>query len=68
MEIKKGYNCDKMTVRINPCSSEDRLAEFWVMFGKKINTDETLSYITAYELMDLKDEIDTALKEMYRLK
>ena len=61
MKIKEGYNDKELQIRINHESG--RVANMWIEFGCQPNK-ETLSYVTLEELLDLKDEISNAIKEI----
>ena len=70
MEIKSGYNEKPLKIRIQVSRKEDRAAELWLMQGglelppHLEKYKETLSYITLQELLDLRDEVATAIKEI----
>ena len=66
MKIKKGYN-DKETIIGIQARPENRSAELWIE-QHGLSEKETLSYMSLEELMDLKDEIDEALKLILKLK
>lgn len=68
MTIKKGYNDKTTTINIHaPSSEEGREAEVWITQEGLTKDKETLSYITIDELLNLKTEIDTALKSITRI-
>lgn len=72
MEIKEGYNGKplRLTFRARP---ETRTTELWLtqegleaLPSEFQKYKETLSYVTLDELLDLKDEIAAAIKEITR--
>ena len=63
MIIKKGYNDKPTKIRIQ--SHNDRQAEIWIE-QHGLDDEETLSYMSINELLDLKGEIDEALKEIIK--
>lgn len=69
MKIKDGYNGKELRIRINPCK-ENRMAELWLLQdGLELPPEyekykETLSYMTLDELLDLRGEVATAIKEI----
>ena len=68
MIIKNGYNNGPLSIRI--AGGENRSAEIWIeqTCPKKAEfnegREETLSYASLEELLDLKDEINQAIKEL----
>jgi len=61
--IKDGYNNKKLQIRIgNP---RDNHAELWIEFNA-IPKQETLSYITLSELLELKKKINEVIQEMIK--
>ena len=65
MEIKKGYNDKKTTIRIY--GREDREAEVWIEETGVANPKETLSFASLDELLSLKEEIDQAIRKIANL-
>ena len=66
MIIKKGYNDQETTIRISG-RDNDRVAEVWIE-QTGLASKETLSYVELDELLDLKEEIDEAIKVITKLK
>lgn len=62
MKIKEGYGEKELQIRL--CgSSIGRSAEMWIEFGCEPRK-ETLSYLTLDELLDLRQEIQKAIKDI----
>jgi len=61
MEIKDGYGEKELQIRIG--SPSGRVAEMWIEFGCNPK-EETLSYVTLDELLDLKKEVQRAINEI----
>jgi hypothetical protein len=66
MKIKNGYN-DKETVIKIYAQSGSRNAEVWIK-QTGLDDKETLSYASIDELLDLKEEIESALKKVIGIK
>ncbi len=66
MKIKNGYNGKELQIRVG--NSTGRTAEVWVEFKQKNPPEETLSYATLNELMDLKDEIQNQINRIVGAK
>lgn len=66
MEIKKGYN-DKVTTINIYGRNFDNVAEFWIEQKGLPHVKETLSYISLDELVELKREVDNAIKKIAKL-
>lgn len=66
--FKEGYNGQPLRIKVNSREA-DRNFEIWItQDGLPENQkDQTLTYATIAELIDLKDEIDEALKEALNL-
>ena len=62
MKIKSGFNEKETRIRIYG-KKDGRNAELWIE-QTGLNEKETLSYMTLDELLDLKEEIEIALKEI----
>jgi len=62
MKIKEGFNGKETRIRIYG-KKEGRTAELWIE-QTGLNEKETLSYMSVDELLDLKDEVEIALKEI----
>ena len=62
MKIKSGFNEKETRIRIYG-KKDGRNAELWTE-QTGLNEKETLSYMTLDELLDLKEEIEIALKEI----
>lgn len=72
--IKEGYNSKPLHIRISG-RENDNAAELWLEQQGLLSENpelaryrETLSYATAEELRELKNEIEAALKVMFGLK
>lgn len=65
MKIKSGFNDKETRIRISG-KNQGRNAELWIE-QTGLSEKETLSYMTIDELLDLKKEIDDALKEIINL-
>ena len=65
MKIKTGFNDKETRIRIYG-KKNDRIAELWIE-QTGLSEKETLSYVSIEELLDLKNEIETALKEIINL-
>lgn len=64
MKTKKGINDKETEIRINP-SEVGRGVELWInQTGITTIRQETLSYLTFDELLDLKEEIQKTLNEI----
>lgn len=69
MKIKGGYNGKNLEIRISPVRDR-RTAELWLLQeGLSLPPEyqkykETLSYMTLEELMDLRDEVAAAIKNI----
>jgi hypothetical protein len=69
MEIKGGYNDQPLVISFEP-NKERRTAGLWLkQEGLQVPPEyqkykETLSYLTLDELLDLKDEISAAIKQI----
>jgi hypothetical protein len=63
MIIKNGYGDKDLKIRVNPTSFNSKVGEFWIEFAVKPK-EETLSYITLEELLNLRDEINKTIKEI----
>ncbi len=66
MIIKNGYNDKETRIRISG-SDNGRVAEIWIE-QTGLSGKETLSYMNLDELLDLKEEIDEAIKYIAKLK
>ena len=64
MKIKEGYNGKELQIRIGNARKSERSAEVWIEFEEKKIPKETLSYANINELLDLKEEIEKAIKEI----
>lgn len=69
--IKAGFNDKPLHIQVS--SREDsRTAELWIVqdgLEDEVNPNraqETLSYITLDELLDLRDELNTVINEIVR--
>ena len=62
MKIKSGFNEKETRIRIYG-KKEGRNAELWIE-QTGLSEKETLSYMSVDELLDLKGEVETALKEI----
>jgi len=62
MKIKDGYGEKELQIRVSS-SSIGRNAEMWIEFGCE-PIEETLSYVTLDELLDLKKEIQKVINEL----
>lgn len=58
MEIKDGYGSKPIRIYLEPTS--ELAANLWIEFGCQPKK-ETLSFITLYELIELKKEIQKAI-------
>lgn len=69
MEIKDGYNSEPMRIDVSG-RAEERTMEFWIRSDKigKSGKDEILAYMTLDEAMELKKEIEKAVKDMFGIK
>jgi hypothetical protein len=63
MKIKNGYGSKELKIRVGKCGGESRSAELWIEFGC-IPKEETLSYLSLDELLDLKEEIQETINEI----
>ena len=59
MEIKDGYNGEKLGIRFSPIAKG---AELWIEFEHQPKKNETLSYMTLSELLELREELDKTIK------
>ena len=68
MKIKDGFNGKELTVRLNGNSNGH--IELWINGEALVDSkkDETLSYMTLDELLELKKEIEEAVKNIFGLK
>ena len=70
MTIKEGYNSKPLQIKIRKNSSSKRVAEVWLVQeglpdeGNAARYQETLSYATLDELLDLQDELKVVIKEL----
>lgn len=71
MIIKEGYNGKELRIRINGRRNEKK-AEIWlIQEGLPDESDryrETLSYISLDELLELKQEIESAINAMFGIQ
>lgn len=66
MIIKEGYNGKDTIIRIS-AQPNNRCAELWIeQTGLSVAKNETLSYASVEELLDLKDEVVKALNEIIK--
>lgn len=65
MKIKHGFNDEETSIKI--FGREDGKAELWIEQASQDGSErrETLAYITPDELLELKLEIDEAIKTMF---
>jgi len=66
MLIKKGFNDKNTYIKIS-AQENSRTIEVWID-QEGLESRETLSYATIEELLDLKDEIEKALKAVMGVK
>ncbi len=64
--IKEGYNSEITEIKICSSDNHNLMAEVWIDQRDRTSTmrSETLAYATLEELIQLRDEINNALKEI----
>ena len=67
MIIRNGWNDKELKIKVSGHRDSDT-AELWIEFSQDKIPQETLSYLTFQELIDLKKEIEKAIKQMAGLK
>jgi hypothetical protein len=71
MIIKEGYDSEKLTIKIRKSEVSTRKAEVWIEMAHPDGGRgqvETLSYATLDELLDLQDEVNSAIKSIAGLE
>lgn len=72
MIIKEGFNSKPLHIKIHKSSTSDRVAEVWLDqegiedASNPQRYQETLSYATLDELLDLKDELVKVIAELVK--
>lgn len=70
MTIKEGYNDKPTEIKIFKSNTNNRVAQVWLVQhglpdeGNAARYQETLSYATLEELLNLQDELKYVIKEL----
>lgn len=74
VNINDGGQVEKLkgtlkSISVNPCSNRNRKFELWLKSdgGGKGLGDDSVSYLTLDEMLNLRDEIEAAIKDSLRI-
>ena len=66
MRIIQGFDNKPTTIKLNVSRAQNRVCEVWIEQLGLPKVKQTLAYATLPELLDLKDEIQTAINEIVK--